>query len=161
MTLALLQGRNDFATLRQLQNVIVLLALLLVPYGLLGWLQVSEPVRGRAGLAAVFAFTGLGHFLKPAQMRQMLPAWMPGRTPLIYATGVLELAACVGMFLPGISGLTGVALCTFLLLALPANVHAALRRVDVGGHAAGPAYLLVRVPLQLLLLTWVYWFVIR
>jgi hypothetical protein len=31
----------------------------------------------------------------------------------------------------------------------------------MGGHAWGPAYLLVRVPLQLAVLLWVYRFVLR
>ena len=31
----------------------------------------------------------------------------------------------------------------------------------MGGHAWGPRYLLFRVPLQSLILAWVYWFTIR
>jgi len=31
----------------------------------------------------------------------------------------------------------------------------------MGGHAWGPAYLLIRAPLQLLILGWVYYFVLR
>ena len=37
----------------------------------------------------------------------------------------------------------------------------AIRRVDMGGHNLGPMYLLVRVPLQLILIGWVYWFAVR
>lgn len=44
----------------------------------------------------------------------------------------------------------GWAWCIFLLLVLPSNIYAAWQRVDFGGHAAGPVYLLVRIPLQLL-----------
>jgi uncharacterized membrane protein len=33
--------------------------------------------------------------------------------------------------------------------------------VDIGGHAAGPAYLLIRLPLQLILIAWAWWFGVR
>jgi hypothetical protein len=31
----------------------------------------------------------------------------------------------------------------------------------MGGHAWGPVYLLLRAPLQLAILLWVYWFTLR
>jgi uncharacterized membrane protein len=42
-----------------------------------------------------------------------------------------------------------------------ANVYAAINRVDMGGHGAGPMYLLVRAPFQLLLIGWAYGFAVR
>jgi len=33
--------------------------------------------------------------------------------------------------------------------------------VEMGGHGAGPAYLLLRVPFQFLLIGWAYWFAVR
>ncbi len=49
----------------------------------------------------------------------------------------------------------------FLLAIFPSNICPAMRRIDVGGHSAGPRDLLVRAPLQVLLMLWIYWFVIR
>ena len=144
-----------------MQNIAILLGLLLVPYWGLLPLHVSEPVRGRVGIALVFAFTGLGHFIKTSAMSQMLPAWVPMRIPLIYATGVFELAAAVAILIPAVSRPTGALLCVFLILILPSNIYAAWQRVDFGGHAMGPEYLLIRIPLQLLLIGWVYWFSVR
>ena len=94
-------------------------------------------------------------------MSQMLPAWTPMRVPLIYFTGVFELVAAIAIFIPPLSRLAGVALCIFLILILPSNIYAAFRRVDFGGHRMGPNYLIVRVPLQLLLIGWVYWFAVK
>jgi uncharacterized membrane protein len=48
-----------------------------------------------------------------------------------------------------------------LVLFFPANVYAALNHIPMGGHAWGPVYLLVRAPLQIIILLWVYWFTIR
>ena len=51
-------------------------------------------------------------------------------------------------------------LCAFLILILPSNTGAAFRRIDFGGHTAGPIYLLMRIPLQLILIGWILWFAI-
>jgi uncharacterized membrane protein len=67
----------------------------------------------------------------------------------------------VAILIPSLSRYTGIALGVFLLLVLPSNVYAAFQRIDFGGHGAGPAYLLVRVPLQLFLIGWIYWFAVR
>jgi uncharacterized membrane protein len=83
----------------------------------------------------------------------------------------LRHAAAFGLALPvhrqrpfllrkgrGVAGWLGAAL---LVLFFPANVYAAIHHVPQGGHSWGPIYLLVRAPLQLMILFWDDWFVIR
>ena len=113
------------------------------------------------GLALLFAFTGVGHFIQTEPMAQMLPPWVPARTSLVYATGVLELAIATGFLMPRTSRLTGWVAAAALVLFFPANIYAAFNHVPMGGHAEGPVYLLVRAPLQFIILFWVYWFTIR
>jgi len=144
-----------------MQNIAIILSLLLLPYWLLTFAHVPEMLRGRVGVALVFAFTGVGHFIKTSAMTQMLPAWVPMRLPLVYITGIFELLAAVAILVTPLSRHVGLALCVFLLLIVPSNIYAAWQRVDFGGHAAGPVYLLVRIPLQLFLIGWVYWFAVR
>jgi len=144
-----------------MQNIAIILTLLLLPYWLLTLAHVPEVLRGRVGVALVFAFTGVGHFIKTSAMTQMLPAWVPMRLPLVYITGVFELLAAAAILYTPLSRHVGLALCVFLLLIVPSNIYAAWTRVDFGGHAAGPVYLLVRIPLQLFLIGWVYWFAVR
>jgi len=144
-----------------MSNIAIILALLLLPYWALMPVHVAEPVRGRIGILLVFTFTGMGHFIKTGAMSEMLPPWTPMRVPLIYVTGVFELLAAVAIFIPPASGAAGVVLCAFLVLVLPSNIYAAIQRVDFGGHGMGPKYLMVRIPLQLFLLGWVYWFTVR
>jgi uncharacterized membrane protein len=144
-----------------MQNIAIILTLLLLPYWLLTFAHVPEVLRGRVGVALVFAFTGVGHFIKTSAMTQMLPTWLPMRFSLIYITGVFELLAAVAILVTPLSRHVGLALCVFLLLIVPSNIYAAWQRIDFGGHAAGPVYLLVRIPLQLFLIGWVYWFTVR
>ncbi|MGH9867251.1 MAG: DoxX family protein [Candidatus Polarisedimenticolia bacterium] len=116
---------------------------------------------GRISLAILFLFTGLGHFVMTDQMAQMLPAWVPMRVPLIYATGALEWAGAIGLLVPSTSRAAGLCLILFLVMVFPANVYAAANEVAMGGHEAGLKYLLVRGPFQALLIWWAWWFAVR
>jgi uncharacterized membrane protein len=146
---------------------LVMLALMIGP-----WLAVRlfGAATGRAidarpaaaiGLGLTFLFTASGHFAQTEAMAAMLPAWVPARVPLVYVTGIVEIAIAIGFFVPGTRRLTGWIASVLLVAFFPANVHAALARVPMGGHAWGPVYLLVRGPLQLAMLLWTWWFTIR
>lgn len=113
------------------------------------------------GLGLLFVFTAVGHFARTEPMVQMLPQWVPARTMLVYATGVLELAIAAGFLVPRWRLAAGWAAAIVLVAFFPANVYAALHNVPMGGHEWGPVYLLIRGPLQVAILLWVYWFTIR
>ncbi len=147
--------------------LILLLAILLGSYALLTAIdrlrgaRIDSGLRGRMSLALLLLFTGVGHFITTQQMAEMLPAWVPGRVGIVYVTGILELAGALGLLIPRLSRLAGVCLLLFLICVFPANVFAAVKSVQMGGHEAGPIYLLVRGPFQLLLIWWVYHFAVR
>jgi uncharacterized membrane protein len=144
-------------------TLLFLLLLLLVPYLVLTLLgkwtsafEIAAPKRARVGLSLFFLFTSIGHFIKTEEMAAMLPVSVPYRIWLIYATGILELLGAIGVWLPRLTKLTGFLLILMLIGVLPANIYSAINRVDFGGHAAGPAYLLVRVPFQIFVIWWTY-----
>ena len=144
-------------------TLLFLLILLIVPYLILTvlgkWIsafRLAAPARARVGLSLLFVFTAAGHFLRTEEMAAMLPPAVPYRIELIYATGVLELLGAVGVWIPGLTRLTGLLLILMLIGLLPANIYSAINRVDFGGHGAGPAYLLVRIPFQLFVIWWTY-----
>lgn len=146
---------------------IIMLVLMMAPYVAMRlWAAATHRTvdfRGAAviGLGILFVFTGIGHFVETAPMSEMLPPWVPGRVPLVYLTGILEFAIAAGFFLPKTRRMAGWAAAAVLLLFFPANIYAAIHHVPMGGHAWGPVYLLIRAPLQIIILLWVYWFTIR
>jgi uncharacterized membrane protein len=146
-----------------MRNIALLLALLVGPYIVLAPFGMSESFGGRIGISCVFLVTGLAHFFQASPMSEMIPRQFPARSrlPIIYVSGVIELLAVVGILIPSWHRLVGVLLCAFLVLVLPTNIESAIRRVPFGGHSAGPVYLLVRIPFQLALIGWVYWFAIH
>lgn len=109
---------------------------------------------GRIALAAMFVFTGTSHFFITEELIAMLPPSVPDRTLIVLATGVLEILGGVGLLLERTRRSAAWALAAFLVLVFPANVYSALHETGMGGHAAGPAYLLVRTPVQLIFLAW-------
>lgn len=117
--------------------------------------------RGQISLALLFLFTGFGHFVMTEPMSRMLPPEVPGRTVVIWLSGVVEWALAVGLFVPRYSKAAGIAAMVFLVLVFPGNVYAVLRHVDFGGHAAGPSYLWIRAPFQAMLIAWAYWSAVR
>lgn len=144
-------------------TLLFLFLLLVVPYSVLTligrWLpgfQTAPATRARVGLSLFFIFTAIGHFIRTEEMAAMLPVSVPYRVELIYFTGVMELLGAVGVWIPRLIRLTGFFLILMLISFLPANVYSALNRVDFGGHDAGAAYLLVRVPFQLFAIWWTY-----
>jgi uncharacterized membrane protein len=144
-----------------MKNVAVIVVLLIVASGVAKLLGANASTAGRIGMATVFAFTALGHFVKRDEMAAMIPPSMPSRPTLVIASGVFEALLAILLMVPSYSRTAGIAVCVFLVLVTPVNVYAALKRVDFGGHAAGPGYLLVRLPLQAVLVIWTYWFAIR
>ena len=145
-------------------QLLFLLLLLVGPFLLLTlvgrWisaLNFPPATRARVGLTLFFALAALGHFIRTEEMSQMLPPSLPYRVELIYLTGILELLGAIGVWIHRLTRLTGICLILMLVGVLPANIYSAFSRVDFGGHNAGPAYLLVRVPFQLFLIWWIYW----
>jgi uncharacterized membrane protein len=102
---------------------------------------------GRLGLALVFTFTGIGHFIKTGAMAEMLPPSVPQRRAVIRISGCFEAALAASVLAWPKSILVGFTIIGFLIAVFPSNIYAAIRRIDFGGHAAGPRYLLVRAPL--------------
>jgi uncharacterized membrane protein len=140
---------------------VLMILIMVLPY--LGYRLV---LRGRppqdlrpaaaAGLGLLFFFTASGHFIQTEPMAQMLPSWVPAREALVYLTGVLEIAIAMALFFRRSRVAGAWAAATALVAFFPANVYAALQHVPMGGHSWGPVYLLVRTPLQLFILWWIW-----
>lgn len=146
---------------------ILMLVLLTSPYAICRLLKTftkrnfdpREPAA--VGLALLFVMTGIGHFTDTQTMAQMLPSWIPARVTIIYLTGILEFLIAAGFLFQKWRPLTGWVTAIMLLTFFPANIYAAIHHVPQGGHIWGPIYLLIRAPLQLIILAWVYWFTIK
>ena len=144
-----------------MKNIMIMLGVLFGAFGLAKVVGMDTRQAGCIGIAAIFCFTALGHFAMSASMLEMIPPWVPARKAMIVLSGFLELGLAIAIVLPKTSRLASFAAIVFLVLVTPLNVYSALTRVPFGGHKAGPKYLLMRLPLQVLLISWIWWFGLR
>lgn len=116
-------------------------------------------LAGVIAMSAMLVFTSIGHFAFTKGMTMMIPDFVPFRKELVYVTGIVEIAAAIGLLIPRSREMTAWFLIVFFILLLPANINAAIRHVDYQKgtlDGAGTAYLWFRVPLQVLFIVWVY-----
>ncbi len=160
-------GRHDTINQkREIQTMftpVIIVCILLVP--LIGAWTVGgrdkAAMGGLFGISIAFIFFGIGHFAQTDGMIAMLPEILPARRQIVLATGVLELAIAVGFLVPATKRLAGLAAIAVLIGFFPANIYAAVNHTGMGGHVWGPEYLLIRFPLQVLLVVLTWTFVVR
>ena len=121
-------------------------------------------LAGRIAMSVMLLFTAVGHFAFVEGMTMMMPSFIPFKRPIVYATGVIEIAAAAGLLIPSLQHLTAWLLILFFVMILPANINSAIKGIDyqkatTGGN--GPRYLWFRVPLQLFFIVWIYCFAIH
>jgi uncharacterized membrane protein len=113
------------------------------------------------GLGLAFIFFFIGHIVKTDGMVEMLPPWAPFKITLIYLTGAIELLVGIALFIPKLQTIAAKFGILIFVLFFPANIYAALNSVGLGGHQWGAVYLLIRAPLQIILIAWAYFLCVK
>lgn len=116
-------------------------------------------LAGRIAISAMLAFTAIAHFAFTKGMAMMLPGFIPFKTETVYLTGIIEIAAAIGLFIPNFRMVTAWLLIAFFILILPANIYAAIKHIDYQKgtfDGNGLTYLWFRIPLQILFIVWTY-----
>ena len=110
-------------------------------------------LAGRIAMSAMLIFTAVAHFTFTNGLEMMLPEFIPFKTEVIYLTGIIEIAAAIGLFIPNLRIMTAWLLIVFFILILPANIYASIKHIDfqTGTYDGnGLSYLWFRIPLQFL-----------
>ena len=118
-------------------------------------------LTGRIAMASMLLLTGIAHFTSTDLMVEMMPDAVPMKREMVYFTGVCELAGAAGLIWNRTSRLAAIMMIIFFVAVLPANIAGSLKQVNLGGMEYGPAYLLFRVPLQIFLIWWAYYFGVK
>ena len=123
--------------------------------------RLSLSFIGRAAMAGMLIVTGISHFTNTTQMIEMVPDFLPAKREIVYATGVIELLAVIGLLWNKTARLASILLIIFFIAVLPANIAGSLKSIQYGGMEYGSMYLLFRIPLQIFFIWWVWYFGIR
>lgn len=108
-------------------------------------------------LSVFFMVAGMNHFISPDIYLPMMPDYLPWHLALIYVSGVAEVAGGIGVCIPKWRRAAGWGLIALLIAIFPANLHMALNDIPLNGKHLPSWVLWSRLPVQLLMIAWVYW----
>lgn len=111
----------------------------------------------RLALGAFFIGAGFLHFRAPGTYVRVMPTYLPHPLELVYLSGAAEIAGGVGVLLPSARRVAGLGLILLLIAVFPANVNMALHDLPFGSYRPPRAVQWLRLPLQLVLIAWVWW----
>jgi uncharacterized membrane protein len=107
-------------------------------------------------LGSVFIVAGLLHFVAPAAYERIMPTYLPLHRELVYLSGACEVLGGLGLLPKRTRAAAGIGLILLLLAVLPANVQMLLDARAVGKPLRWISLLWLRLPLQLVLIAWVW-----
>ncbi|WP_411278630.1 hypothetical protein [Gemmatimonas sp.] len=113
------------------------------------------------GPAALFFIAGGLHFVMPGFFDRIMPPWIPNARLATYVSGAFEIAGAIGLLIPATRVAAAWGLIALLAAVLPANIHMLNEARAANASAGYIAGLWVRLPLQPLLMWWVWRVAIR
>lgn len=112
-------------------------------------------------MGPAYVVAGLLHFVVPELYVQIIPPVLPAALALVYLSGVAEVAVGVGLVIPRTRRYAAWATIAMLVAIFPANVYMATSMVvvdGIGGSDPSPLVRWARLPLQVVLILWAYWY---
>lgn len=121
-------------------------------------------LSGTIALSSMLIFTSIGHFIFTEGMSKMILPWIKYKNTIVYTTGIFEVIAAIIIFIPSMKLTIGIMLIIFFIMVLPANIYAALNKVNYETgrlDGKGLQYLWFRIPFQIVSIFWTYYFLVR
>ncbi|HCR77738.1 MULTISPECIES: hypothetical protein [Chryseobacterium] len=117
---------------------------------------------GNLGMAVFIIFTGFSHFKFQKGMAMMIPDFIPAKLFWVYFTGIIEVAAGIGLMIPSIRELTAILLIVFYVLVFIANINSSRKKINIfKADFTGPGMTYLykeRIPMQIILILWTWYF---
>jgi uncharacterized membrane protein len=104
----------------------------------------------------LFVVAGALHFIAPGTYERIMPPYLPLHRELVYVSGALEIAGGLGLLDQRTRRIAGVGLILLLVAVWPANVQMLLDAQAARKPLWWVALLWARLPLQLMLIAWVW-----
>ena len=118
-----------------------------------------KTLKDNAAIATglTFIFTGASHFFIPDKFMEIMPPFIPAPLLMIYASGIFEILGGIGLIIPRTRRAAALSLILLLIAVFPANIYTAWNNVQLGGFMSHPVYQWLRLPMQIVLIWWVWW----
>ncbi|MBA2350671.1 MAG: DoxX family protein [Burkholderiales bacterium] len=107
-------------------------------------------------LATFFIVGGALHFVFPAAYSDIMPPWLPWHRELVLISGAVEIAGGLGVLAASTRRFAGLGLIALSIAVWPANLQMLLDACAAQKALWWQATLLLRLPLQLALIYWIW-----
>lgn len=107
-------------------------------------------------VGAGFILAGVMHLVLPAPYVSIMPPALPSPLALVYLSGVAEIIGGIGMLIPATRRASGIWLILLLIAVFPANVQMLVNWRAEGVAWWKEALAWLRLPLQAMLIWWVW-----
>jgi uncharacterized membrane protein len=109
-------------------------------------------------LAAIFYIAaGALHFIRPTAYQRIMPPYIPWPAAMVQFSGAFEILGGIGLMFGWTRRAAGWGLILLLIAVFPANLFMATHPVEAGATSIAPALRWGRLPLQFLLIWWLFW----
>ena len=107
-------------------------------------------------MGILYTVAGVLHFVKPKVYLKIMPPYLPAPLCLVYASGIAEIIVGLMVCFPQTRALGAWGVIALLIAVFPANLY----MYQQGGarFQMSDTALLVRLPIQLVLIAWAYFF---
>ena len=106
-------------------------------------------------LAVFMVGAGTTHFVNPDFFLKIMPPYLPWHLPLVYLSGLFEIALGLLLLVPRFSRLAAWGIVALLIAVFPANIYL-YQHQDL--LPASPLVHLLRLPLQAVFILWAWWY---
>ena len=105
--------------------------------------------------AISYVAVGVTHFTHTEFFLDVMPPYLPAHLELVWLSGVFEVLGGLGLLVKRTRRFASLGLIALLVAVYPANIHMAM---NPGLYPSiDPWLLYARLPLQFVMLGWVYW----
>ena len=109
-------------------------------------------------IAGLFMLAGLLHFIRPQIFLSIMPDYIPYQLAMVYVSGVAEFLGGLGILISQTQYWAAWGLILLLLAVFPANINMAVEAIQKQGYWSWWSMAtILRLPLQFVLIYWVYW----
>ena len=104
-------------------------------------------------LALFIIYAGVQHFIKPTFYEPFVPAFLPAKTMIVYASGIVEIVLGVLMLIPKYTKLGAGGIMWLMIIFLPIHIWDVISETPaIGSHTAA----IIRLPFQFLFIALAY-----
>ncbi|WP_339629805.1 MauE/DoxX family redox-associated membrane protein [uncultured Maribacter sp.] len=107
-------------------------------------------------MGALYIFAGIMHFMKPKMYLRIMPRYLPFQKPLVLLSGLAEIMLGIGLFFETTKDISLYGI--IVMLAVFLLVHFYMLSSKKAGAGFPRWILLLRLPLQFVLMYWAFFY---